>query len=90
MSEIIKPEDVSQSTLELAMERFKQAYWNQVTPQNVADFLQDCIEAGVVSPPCHCLRLNGELQMAHFTDNPKVFAGKPWSQDTEHYKGQTE
>lgn len=58
----IKPEDVSQSILELAMERFEEAYWNRVTPQNVADFLLDCIDAGVVSPPCHVKRHLGDMQ----------------------------
>lgn len=49
---MIKPEDVPNELLELAMERFENAYWNDVKPQNVADFLQDAIDAGLVSPPC--------------------------------------
>lgn len=90
MSYIIRPEDVSQSILELAKERFEEASWNRVTPQNVADFLQDCLEAGIVSPPCHVKRYLGELECQGGTINPQLFFGKPKEEGDEHWKGQTE
>lgn len=80
MSYTIKPEDIPNT--------FYQEFGHMFKP-DLIKFLNACIEAGIVSPPCYCLRWSGELQMVDFTDNPKVFAGKPWSQDTEHYKGQT-
>lgn len=86
MSEIIKPEDVPDVLVEHYLSTKLGVSWKHL----IASDMNAAIEAGIVSPPCYCLRLNGELQMVHFTDNPKVFAGKPWSQDAEHYKGQTE
>ena len=91
MSGIIKPKDIPCDFVQIAEELFEQGYWSHNTKHNTANFLQAAIEAKIVSPPCYCLRWNGELQMLDFTNKPKVFAGKPWSQeDTEHYKGQTE
>lgn len=94
MSEIIKPEDVSQSILELAMERFEEAYWNRVTPQNVADFLQDCIEAGIVSPPVWAIRNIKTGALVERRGVPVlVLDGNPTDSDLwikEHWKGQTE
>lgn len=89
----IKPEDVSQELLELAMERFENAYWNDVSPEHVALFLQDAIDFGLVSPPCYCVRWNGEIQTHDpglMEDMVKLFPGKPWASDCEHWKGQTE
>lgn len=54
----------------------------------VAAILNAAIEAGVVSPPVFCVRQNGELRKFD-SGEVKVFPGKPWANDTEHWKGQT-
>lgn len=93
MRDVIKPEDVTQSILELAMERFENAYWKDVTAQNVADFLQDCIDAGLVSPPVKCMRFQGVLQKENCVPMVCVDAPKLSPQSLvsyEHWKGQTE
>ena len=90
MSYKIKPEDVNQSILEIARQRFEDAYYNRLMPETVADFLQDCIDAGVVSPPCHVKRYLGELEFQGGTLDPQLFFGKPKQEGDEHWKGQTE
>jgi hypothetical protein len=87
----IKPEDVTQEILELAMERFENAYWNDVTSQNVADFLEDAVEAGLVSPPCRILRSkHGYLHKGeiYIDDNTAQTSAMP-GDSSEHWKGQT-
>lgn len=81
---MVEPDDIPASLVESLIKR-------RFVPgirENLAATLSAAIEAGVVSPPCHCLRWDGELQMQDFADVPKVFVGRPWSKDTEHYKGQ--
>lgn len=89
----IKAEDITQEILELAMERFEDAYWNDVTAQDVANFLHDCIEAGLVSPPVKCMRFQGVLQRENCVPMVCVDAPKLSPQlfvSYEHWKGQTE
>ena len=88
----IKPEDVPQDLLELAMERFEGAYWNDVTPVQVADFLQDAIDSGVVSPPCWIARTsNGQLVSGTVYPSRDDAERYKWTSDNfEHWKGQTE
>lgn len=93
---MIKPHDVPESLVENYADRFSLAYWDGAKDEHVAEFLNAAIEAGVVSPPCYCVRWDGELQTHSKACSstgliqPRVFAGKPFSHDTEHYRGQTE
>jgi len=89
---MIKPEEIPDELVEELLRPRKSDDWKQ----QIADDLNAAIEAGVVSPACYCLRWNGELQ-THSTAcpktgllHPKLFAGKPWADDQEHYRGQTE
>lgn len=95
MSDVIKAEDVTQDILELAMERFQNAYWKDVTKQNVADFLDDCIDAGLVSPPCW--EVVGDDYKIAMVFKRKVSAERWIASDhgfrkaeVRHWKGQTE
>lgn len=86
------PGDISDLLVNLAADEIRANLGHGITAtprEAAAAILNAAIEAGVVSPPCHCLRWDGELQMQEFTDVPKVFAGRPWSKDGEHYRGQT-
>lgn len=85
----INPEDIPCEIVEIATERFSEAYWGRLTKQDVAWMVEDLIEAGLVSPPVYCVRWDGELQILEQTDTPRLFPGKPWAHDQEHYKGQT-
>lgn len=89
MSDVIKPEDVTQDILELAMERFQNAYWKDVTKQNVADFLDDCIDAGLVSPPCYTVRDPNSGRLYFDCGQVRLRPGKPQIPAHEHWKGQT-
>ena len=90
MSYKIKPEDVTQGILELAMERFENAYWNDVTAQNVADFLEDAIDAGLVSPPCHFIAYPSGMPVMHEPGEPiQIYPGKCSEPHHRHWKGQT-
>jgi hypothetical protein len=88
----IKPEDVTQELLELAMERFENAYWNDVSPEQVALFLQDAIDLGLVSPPCHVIRHDVGMYIHDpvYGRKIRVWPGKPPEEHprAEHYKGQ--
>ena len=53
---------------------------------SISEILNAAIEAGIVSPPCYCVRWNGELQKHE--NMVKLYPGKPWAHDTEHWKGQ--
>lgn len=89
---MIKPEDIPDELIEKLVRPRKSDDWKQ----QIADDLNVMIDEGVVSPPCYCIRWNGELQ-THGTAcpntvlmRPRLFAGKPWADDQEHYRGQTE
>jgi Cu/Ag efflux pump CusA len=91
---VIKPEDITESTRREIVRAINNA--DRDFESEVAAIANVLIEAGVVSPPCYCLRWNGELQ-THGTAcpntvllRPRLFAGKPWADDQEHYMGQTE
>ena len=86
----IKPEDVMQELVELAMERFENAYWNDVSPEQVALFLEDAIDLGLVSPPCHVIKHDdGYVIDPGYDRRIRVWPGKPCGPNSEHYKGQT-
>ena len=92
---MIKPEDVPKSLVYDVYAQMKRCLELDElgtpvsTEQQVADLLILCVEAGIVSPPAYCLRWDGELQIQEQTSSPKLFPGKPWASDCEHWKGQT-
>lgn len=96
MSDVIKPEDITKGFVYEVIEKARRSKLNAElgksasNEQEIADLLNAAIEAGIVSPPCYCVRWNGELQISEQTSVPKLFPGKPWADDTEHYRGQTE
>jgi len=91
----IKPEDVTQELLELAMERFENAYWNDVSPEQVALFLQDAIDLGLVSPPCWEVvgddyRISMVFKRKESAERWKASDNGFDKTEVRHWKGQTE
>lgn len=86
---MIKPEDISDE----AFAKLSHVFCPDtgIDKDDFSTILNAAIAAGLVSPPCYCLRWDGELQMNRDTEpvTPKVFPGTPWAADTEHYQGQT-
>ena len=80
----IKPEDVPKSV------------WSEYVDMHVplfhlVAFLNDCIEAGVVSPPCHCIKHDdGYVIDPGYERRIRVWPGKAYGLNIEHWKGQTE
>lgn len=85
---MIKPEDIPQSLMDATF-KHTESYTEAGQRRDIAAILNAAIEAGVVSPPVFCVRQNGELYR-YDTGAIKVFSGKPWAHDTEHWKGQNE
>lgn len=89
---MIKPEDIPPELVEHYLRSCVTKSWTE----KIARDLNAAIQAGVVSPPCYCVRWDGELQThdkacpGTGSIQPRVYAGKPFSHDTEHYRGQTE
>lgn len=97
---MIKPEDVSNEMVDQVEKiiAFHFEKWEVGCDAGgiAVAILNAAIEAGIVSPPCYCVRWDGELQMHNRSNpvtgliNPMAYVGKPFSHDTEHYRGQSE
>lgn len=81
MSYEVKPEDVPEDMHEICD--------GMLEPKHIASVINAAIDLELVSPPCFCVRQNGELRKFD-SGEIKVFSGNPWAHDTEHWKGQTE
>ena len=92
MSDAIKPEDIGAEIIDAVEDKCGcgSGAWDCIPETElIAAILNAAIEAGLVSPPVYCVRRNGELRKFD-SGEVKVFSGKPWAHDTEHWKGQTE
>ncbi len=89
----IRGKDISDDVFDAMREDWRWPDHANLTKGSLAYVLQLAIEHGLVSPPCYCVRWNGEIQTHDaglMEDMVKLFPGKPWANDCEHWKGQTE
>jgi hypothetical protein len=81
----IKPEDIPNSMVWVM-------FGETLTPQTIAGLLNEAIEAGVVSPPCHVIRhaVGMYIHDPGYGRKIRVWPGKPPEDHprAEHYKGQ--
>lgn len=77
----IKPEGIpSELVLEL-----------QLNETEISEVLNVCIEAGVVSPPAHCIKHDDGYVIDPGNERKiRIWPGRPERPHHEHWRGQTE